>query len=606
MNVEARRKHVRVGELLLENKLITDEQLKNALAEQKRSGRKLGRVLTDLGYVSEQAVLEVLARHLQIPLVDVRHLQLVPATVRLLPEVHARRFRALVLQSDTRGLLVGMADPTDLMAYDELAARLKKPLRLALVKDADLMKVMDAVYRRTDEIASIAQEVGEEMRETDVDIEQLAAEEGSPDAPIIRLIQTIFQDAMQARASDIHIEPAESVLRVRQRVDGNLQEQVIDGRRITGALVTRLKLMSGLDIAEKRLPQDGRFSVKVSGKSVDVRVSTMPTQFGESMVLRLLDQSNNLLALDALGMPAPMLQRFRRLIERHAGMVLVTGPTGSGKTTTLYSALSALNRPDTKIITVEDPVEYRLDRISQVQVNAKIGLDFARVLRTTLRQDPDIILLGEMRDQETVEIGLRAAITGHLVLSTLHTMGAVATVHRLLDMGAPGYMIAAAVHGIVAQRLLRRVCEQCARPVQATAQEVAWIEARTPMKAASMKLHIGEGCTYCNLSGYRGRIAIYELLEVDRTLADAIRRGDLNELDAAARSRHSFSSLTDSAFGLAARGITTLAEVMSIASGVEEEEDLSGVTSSRRSPFAGRSEDTLLEDAMTEGARATG
>ena len=606
MNVEARRKHVRVGELLLENKLITEDQLKNALAEQKRSGRKLGRVLTDLGYVTEQAVLEVLAKHLQIPLVDVRHLQLAPATVRLLPEVHARRFRALVLQSDARGLLVGMADPTDLMAYDELAARLKKPLRLALVKDADLMKVMDAVYRRTDEIASIAQEVGEELRETDVDIEQLAAEEGSPDAPIIRLIQTIFQDAMQARASDIHIEPAESVLRVRQRVDGNLQEQVIDGRRITGALVTRLKLMSGLDIAEKRLPQDGRFSVKVSGKSVDVRVSTMPTQFGESMVLRLLDQSNNLLALDALGMPAPMLQRFRGLIERHAGMVLVTGPTGSGKTTTLYSALSALNRPDTKIITVEDPVEYRLDRISQVQVNAKIGLDFARVLRTTLRQDPDIILVGEMRDQETVEIGLRAAITGHLVLSTLHTMGAVATVHRLLDMGAPGYMIAAAVHGIVAQRLLRRVCEHCARPAQPTAQEVAWIEARTPTKASSMKLHVGEGCTYCNLSGYRGRIAIYELLEVDRTLADAIRHGNLNELDAAARSRPSFASLTDSAFGLAARGLTTLGEVMSIASGLEEEEDLSGVTSSRRSPFAGRTPDTLLDDAMAEVSRATG
>jgi MSHA biogenesis protein MshE len=501
---------------------------------------------------------------------------------------------------------VGMADPTDLMAYDELSARLKKPLRLALVKDADLMKVMDAVYRRTDEIASIAQEVGEELRETDVDIEQLAAEEGSPDAPIIRLIQTIFQDAMQARASDIHIEPAESVLRVRQRVDGNLQEQVIDGRRITGALVTRLKLMSGLDIAEKRLPQDGRFSVKVSGKSVDVRVSTMPTQFGESMVLRLLDQSTNLLGLEALGMTASMLDRFRGLIERHAGMVLVTGPTGSGKTTTLYSALSSLNRPDTKIITVEDPVEYRLDRISQVQVNAKIGLDFARVLRTTLRQDPDIILVGEMRDQETVEIGLRAAITGHLVLSTLHTMGAVATVHRLLDMGAPGYMIAAAVHGIVAQRLLRRVCEQCARPVQPTAQEVAWIEARTPTKASSMKLHVGEGCTYCNLSGYRGRIAIYELLEVDRTLADAIRRGDLNELDAAARTRPNFASLTDSAFALAARGLTTLAEVMSIASGLEEEEDLSGVTSSRRSPFAGRSADTLLDDAIAEAARATG
>jgi MSHA biogenesis protein MshE len=606
MTVEVRRKHVRVGELLLNSKLITEEQLKNALAEQKRSGRKLGRILTDLGYVSEHAFHEALAKHLQIPLVDVRHLQLAAATVRLLPEVHARRFRALVLQSDARGLLIGMADPTDLVAYDELVARLKKPLRLALVKDADLMKVMDTVYRRTDEIASIAQELGEELRESDIDIEQLAAEEGSPDAPIIRLIQTIFQDAMQARASDIHIEPAESVLRVRQRVDGNLQEQVIDGRRITSALVTRLKLMSGLDIAEKRLPQDGRFSVKVSGKSVDVRLSTLPTQYGESMVLRLLDQSNNQLAIETLGMPPPMLERFRGLISRHTGMVLVTGPTGSGKTTTLYSALTALNAPDTKIITVEDPVEYRLDRVSQVQVNAKIGLDFARVLRTTLRQDPDIILVGEMRDQETVEIGLRAAITGHLVFSTLHTMGAVATVHRLLDMGAPGYMIAAAVHGIVAQRLLRRVCEQCARPAEPTPQEVAWIEARTRTKVSSMKLQLGEGCTYCNLSGYRGRVAIYELLEVDRMLADAIRRGDLHGLDDAARSRPGYVSLTQSALDLAASGTTTLAEAMSIASGMEDEEDLSGVTASRRSPFAAATTDTLLDDALAERSRASG
>jgi MSHA biogenesis protein MshE len=604
MNVEVRRKHIRVGELLLENKLITEEQLRNGLTEQKRSGRKLGRVLTELGYVSEQALHELLARNLQIPFLDVRHLQLAPATVRLLPEVHARRFRALVLQADPRGLLVGMADPTDLMAYDELVARLKQPLRLALVKEADLMKVMDAVYRRTDEIASIALEVGEELRQTDIDIEQLAVEEGSPDAPIIRLIQSIFQDAMQVRASDIHIEPAESVLRVRQRVDGNLQEQVIDGRRIASAMVTRLKLMSGMDIAEKRLPQDGRFSVKISGKSIDVRVSTMPTQYGESMVLRLLDQSNNLLALDDLGMPAPMLERFRNLIERHAGMVLVTGPTGSGKTTTLYSALSSLNRADTKIITVEDPVEYRLDRVSQVQVNAKIGLDFARVLRTTLRQDPDIILVGEMRDQETVDIGLRAAITGHLVLSTLHTMSAVATVHRLLDMGAAGYMIAAAVHGIVAQRLLRRVCEHCARPTPMTAHEVAWLRARTTRRPEDLKLQAGEGCTYCNLSGYRGRVAIYELLEIDRMLAEAIRSGNLSELDEVARSRPNYISLTQSALELAARGITSLAEVISITSGLEQEEDLSGVTASRRSPFAGKEVDSLVEDVLTERARA--
>jgi MSHA biogenesis protein MshE len=595
---EPRRKRVRVGELLLEQQLVTQEQLTIALAEQKRTGRKLGRVLTDLGYVSEQAFHEALARHLQIPFVDVRQLQLVPATVRLLAEVHARRFRALVLQADSRGLLVGMADPTDLFAYDELAARLKQPLRLALVKDADLMQVMDAVYRRTDEIASIAQEVGEELRATDIDIEQLAADESSTDAPVIRLIQTIFRDAVQVRASDIHIEPGESALRVRQRVDGNLQEQVIDGRRVASALVTRLKLMSGLDIAEKRLPQDGRFSVKISGRAVDVRVSTMPTQHGESMVLRLLDQSANLLPLEELGMPAQLLGRFRKLIERNSGMVLVTGPTGSGKTTTLYSALTYLNRADTKIITVEDPVEYRLDRINQVQVNQKIGLDFARVLRTTLRQDPDIILVGEMRDRETVDIGLRAAITGHLVLSTLHTISAISTIHRLLDMGAAGYMIGAAVHGIVAQRLLRRVCESCARPAEPTADESAWLAAR--IGKGAMQPKVGEGCTYCNLSGYRGRIAVYELLEIDRQLADAIRRGDLRELDESAHNRSDYVSITQSALDLAAAGVTTLAEAMAVTSGLEEEEDLSGVTASWRSPFAAAAGNALLEDAERE------
>jgi MSHA biogenesis protein MshE len=601
-----RRRRVRVGELLLEQKLITEEQLKTALAEQKRSGRKLGRVLSDLGYISEQAFHEELARHLQIPFVDVRHLQLVPATVRLLPEVHARRFRALVLQADANGLLVGMADPTDLFAYDELAARLKQPLRIALVKDADLMQVMDAVYRRTDEIASIAHEVGEELRETDIDIESLAAEEGSPDAPVVRLIQTIFHDAIQVRASDIHVEPAESVLRVRQRVDGNLQEQVIEGKRVSSALVTRLKLMSGLDIAEKRLPQDGRFSVKIGSKALDVRVSTMPTQHGESMVMRLLDQSASLLKLEELGMPAPIMSRFRRLIERTAGMVLVTGPTGSGKTTTLYSALSTLNRSDTKIITVEDPVEYRLDRVAQVQVNAKIGLDFARVLRTTLRQDPDIILVGEMRDRETVDIGLRAAITGHLVLSTLHTISAIATIHRLLDMGAAGFMIAAAVHGIVAQRLLRRVCVNCAHPVQPTAQESAWLAARPGARPKALQLKAGKGCTYCGLSGYRGRVAVYELLEIDRSLADAIRRGDLKELDEVAHSRPDYVSLTQAALDLAAAGVTTLAEAMAVTSGLEEAEDLGGVTASWRSPFAAGTADRLLDEALAESERTNG
>jgi MSHA biogenesis protein MshE len=313
--------------------------------------------------------------------------------------------------------------------------------------------------------------------------------------------------------------------------------------------------------------------VKVGDRSIDVRLSTLPTQYGECVVLRLLDQSANVLTLDQVGMPAAMLARFRNLIERSAGMVLVTGPTGSGKTTTLYSALSHLNKTDTKIITVEDPVEYRLDRVNQVQVNPKIGLDFARVLRTTLRQDPDIILVGEMRDSETVDIGLRAAITGHLVFSTLHTMNAVATIHRLLDMGAQGYMIAAAVHGIVAQRLVRRVCENCAQAAAPDEHQLAWLHAQVGSKAAAMRFRLGNGCTYCNLSGYRGRAPVYELLEIDRGLADAIRRGDGIAFGEAARNRPGYVSLADSAVQLAASGVTSLAEAIAVTSGLEESDD---------------------------------
>jgi MSHA biogenesis protein MshE len=589
MRVE-RRKKIRLGELLIEQKVINEAQLNQALTEQKKTGRKLGRVLTDLGIVQEQQLNEALARHLQIPFVDLKQLTLDQATVRLLPEALARRFRALVLKSDARGLTVGMADPTDLFVYDELVARLKQPLLIALVREAELLRTMDIVYRRTEQIASIALEVREELRAGDIDISQLAIDEGSSDAPIIRLIQTIFHDAVNARASDVHIEPGEGLLRVRLRVDGVLQEQSIEGRGVASALVTRLKLMSGLDISEKRLPQDGRFSVKVKDRSIDVRMATMPVQFGESIVLRLLDQSNSLMTLEQLGMPTGMLAKFRGLIERPAGMVLVTGPTGSGKTTTLYSALSYLNRSDTKILTAEDPVEYRLDRINQVQVNGKIGLDFARILRTMLRADPDVILVGEMRDRETAEIGLRAAITGHMVFSTLHTLTASATVNRLLDMGVAGYMIATALHGIVAQRLVRQVCPDCAQPSEIDDHQLAWLQAQVGARpAADMKFQMGSGCTYCNLSGYRGRAAIYELIEVDRPLADAIRRADPQGFADSARAQLGYTSLTRSAIDMAANGKTTLAEVIATTSGLDDP-----LQDSRRSTAPEELTDALL------------
>jgi MSHA biogenesis protein MshE len=418
-------------------------------------------------------------------------------------------------------------------------------------------------------------------------LEALSAEEGSPDAPVIKLIQSMFKDAVHVNASDIHIEPDERCLRIRQRVDGLLQEQLIDGNRVAMALVTRLKLMCGLDIAEKRKPQDGRFSIKIEDKSLDVRLSTMPIYHGEAIVMRLLDQSSSRKSFGELGMPADIAERFTALIERSAGMVLVTGPTGSGKTTTLYAALAHVNSATMKVITAEDPIEYRLERINQVQVNPKIGLTFSAILRTALRQDPDIVLVGEMRDQETVEIGLRAAMTGHLVFSTLHTQNAVATVSRLLDMGAQGYLIASALDGVLAQRLVRRVCDNCAAPAKPTVQQVSWLSRYlNESEIESAKFVEGAGCTYCNMTGYRGRVGIYELLEIDDAIAAAIRGNDLVALERLAPRAPGFVPLVERALEYACDGTTSVAEIMTSLAGLEER---------------ARSE-TLLDDVLTSEA----
>jgi MSHA biogenesis protein MshE len=352
-----------------------------------------------------------------------------------------------------------------------------------------------------------------------------------------------------------------------------LQEQTIEGHRVGQALVTRLKLMCGLDIAEKRKPQDGRFSIKIADKSLDVRVSTLPIYGGEAIVLRLLDQATGRMTFEQLGMPEEITERFRALIERTAGLVLVTGPTGSGKTTTLYAALNHLNTPATKIITAEDPVEYRLERINQVQVNPRIGLDFAAVLRTALRQDPDIVLVGEMRDRETAEMGLRAAMTGHLVLSTLHTINAIATVHRLLDMGAEGFLVASALNGVLAQRLMRRVCDSCAAPAELSLQQRIWLSGQgAPGVDESTPFVEGHGCTYCNMTGYRGRIGIYELIEIDAGLAEAIRRNDLSMFARLAKAQRGYAPLARHALSFAASQVTTVQEVARVTAGLEEQD----------------------------------
>ncbi|MEK7815701.1 MAG: GspE/PulE family protein [Pseudomonadota bacterium] len=567
-----RPRKIRIGDLLIANKIISQEQLNTALADQKKSGRKLGRVLIENGFLSEDQMLNFLSQQLNIPYIDLKRFNYKAEVVRLLPEAYARRFRAIALEDRTEGVLVGMADPTDIFAYDELARALRKPLRLAVVKEAELLKTVDRVYRRTEEISGLAAELEQELTAAGagVDLGELAAAEGLTDAPVVKLLQSMFEDAMQVNASDIHIEPDERELRIRFRQDGVLRIQTMADRRIAGALATRIKLMANLDISEKRLPQDGRCNVRIRDKSIDVRISTMPVTWGESVVMRLLNPFSGVLTLEQLGMPKGILERFRRTIHSPNGMMLVTGPTGSGKTTTLYASLLELNRPEVKILTVEDPIEYRITGINQTQVNPKIELTFGRVLRSMLRQDPDIILVGEMRDQETAEIGLRAAMTGHLVLSTLHTNDAISTALRLVDMGVEPYMVAASLRGIVSQRLVRRICESCAEPTELSPAHLALVRAEAGDKAETLHFKFGRGCSHCNGTGYQGRIGIYEFLEMDAALVDAMHTGDPLTFASVARKQPGYQSLRRSAIILAAQGITTLDQVARVTFGMED------------------------------------
>lgn len=566
-----RPRKIRIGDLLIANKIISQEQLNTALADQKKSGRKLGRVLIENGFLSEDQMLNFLSQQLNIPYVDLKRFDYKAEIVRLIPEVQARRFRAIALEDKPDGLMIGMADPTDIFAYDELARVLRRPLRLAVVKEAELLKTVDRVYRRTEEISDLAAELEQELTAAGagVDLAQLAAAEGLTDAPVVKLLQSMFEDAIQVNASDIHIEPGEKELRIRFRQDGVLRVQTTADRRIAGALATRIKLMANLDISEKRLPQDGRCNVRIRDKSIDVRISTMPVQWGESVVMRLLNTFVGVLTLEQVGMPKGILERYRRMIHGPNGMMLVTGPTGSGKTTTLYASLLELNRPEVKILTVEDPIEYRIAGINQTQVNTKIELTFGRVLRSMLRQDPDIILVGEMRDQETAEIGLRAAMTGHLVLSTLHTNDAISTALRLVDMGVESYMVAASLRGIVSQRLVRRICESCAEPTQLSASMLTIVRVEAGDKTESLRFKRGRGCSHCNGTGYQGRVGIFEFLEMDENLVDAMHSGDPLAFSAAAKKQAGFQSLRRSAVILAAQGITTMDQVARVTFGME-------------------------------------
>lgn len=561
---------VRLGAILLQQKLLSKEQLQLSIDEQKRTGRKLGRIFVENGFITENQVSAALARQLGIPYVNLKLFNTNPDVVRLLPEMQARRFRALVLENRADTLLIGMADPSDLFAYDEIARSVNRRIEIAVVNESELLQVVDRVYRRTEEITDFVRELEEDVGDAAIDFGSLGLTAGAEEAPVVKLLQSIFDDAVQIGASDIHIEPQEGMLFIRFRIDGLLHLQNETDIKIAPSLALRLKLMSGLDISEKRLPQDGRFAISVRKNKIDVRISTMPTQHGESVVMRLLNQSGTTLQLDSIGMPAGMVDKFRRIINRPNGLVLVTGPTGSGKTTTLYGALAELNTIERKLITVEDPVEYRLPGINQVQVNEKIELSFARVLRAALRQDPDVLLIGEIRDQETAQIALTAAMTGHLVLSTLHTNNAISTPLRLMDMGVPRFMVASSLQVVLAQRLVRLICERCITPQVLQPSEHEWLRAELGDSVDSHIYQHGKGCPHCHKMGYQGRIGIYEMLEMTQAVVDAANNVDPAVFMRAAGEQMAGNTLRRHVVALVIAGKTTVSEAMRISNQLDD------------------------------------
>ena len=503
-----------------------------------------------------------------MPMLDLQRYDIDIQLARQLPEAQARRHLALLLRDQGDSLLLGLADPNNLRAQDAISQLLKRPVDVVQVERDALLATFDRVYGKTEQLGEFAREVERNIERENgiVDLDKMGAVLDDVDAPVVKLLQTIFDHAAQVRASDVHIEPQEKRLVVRYRIDGALHVQAEADLKIASPLVVRLKLMAGLDIAEKRLPQDGRIAVRSGLHKLDVRMSTLPTLYGESVVLRILMQQQGLVALTDTGMDPQVFASFEHAIGSPHGIVLVTGPTGSGKTTTLYGALQMLNQPDVKILTCEDPVEYRMAGIVQVQTNDKIGLDFARVLRSFLRQDPDVIFIGEIRDHETAQIASRAAMTGHLVLSTLHTNDAVSTPGRLIDMGIPGYLIASTLLAVVSQRLVRLSCTHCAAPVQAEEHELQWLLEGLGVDAlpSSAQLKRGCGCPRCNGIGYKGRTGVHEILTITPPLARALRGGTLQEFESAAQETMDGGMIAQRVLRLVLDGRTTVAEAMKV------------------------------------------
>ncbi len=519
----------RLGEILLKANLITQEQLEQAVAQQKTETGRLGAILIKLGLVKEEDIAQCLGEQYGIPYIDLNSHAIDPALIRILPPGIVQKHLVIPVSKAGNTLTVAMVDPTNVFAVDDIKFMLGSNVELMVATESAVRRLIDRYYDSSETLQTVIaslEDAGPEVLGEQEDLNPTIGDlrQAAEEAPVVRLVNLILAEAIKKGASDIHAEPYERSFRIRFRIDGMLYEVMSPPMGLKNTIISRLKIMADMDISERRLPQDGRMKVKYKGKEVDFRVSTMPTLFGEKVVLRVLDKSNLMLDLTHLGFEAQALAAFEEGIRAPYGMILVTGPTGSGKTTTLYSALDRLNQAETNIMTAEDPVEFNLKGINQVQIRESIGLTFAAALRSFLRQDPDVIMLGEIRDYETAEIAVKSALTGHLVLSTLHTNDAPSAITRLLNMGIEPFLVASSVILILAQRLLRRVCAQCKMPVNILPKALVDV-GLSETEAASLTCYKGQGCEACAGTGYRGRMAIYEVLVLKPELRDLVLSG---------------------------------------------------------------------------------
>jgi type IV pilus assembly protein PilB len=558
----------RIGELLVQKNVITADQLRKARQEARSKGERLGHQITKLGYLQESELTDFVAKQYGLPTIDLADFEIDPDVIRLVPEEVAIKHTVIPVNRAGSTLILATSDPSNIFAIDDIKFLTGYNVEVVVASEEQIKGAIDRYYDQSSSFADVMGDLDVEDLELvqdddDVDVSELARE--SEDAPVVKLVNLILTDAVKRVASDIHIEPYEKEFRVRYRIDGVLYEVMKPPLKLRNAITSRIKIMSELDIAERRLPQDGRIKLKMGrGKEMDFRVSVLPTLFGEKVVLRLLDKGNLQLDMTKLGFEQPQLDVFQECIHRPYGMVLVTGPTGSGKTTTLYSALSELNKISENISTAEDPVEFNLAGINQVQMHEDIGLNFAAALRSFLRQDPDIIMVGEIRDFETAEIAIKAALTGHLVLSTLHTNDAPSTVNRLLNMGIEPFLVASSVNCILAQRLARRVCEECKDKDVETVKQALLDAGCSEDEAAKAVVYKGRGCRTCSDTGYKGRVALYEVMELTEPLKEFVLNGaSAMELKREAI-RGGMTTLRRSALNKLLEGTTTLSEVLRV------------------------------------------